>query len=91
MYILLILFFASFAGIVIMISKKLILLRNGQINTEGKLFEIPYIEEIKDITIKNIKKHSYAGLVTTIRMYVRSTNFLKKKYEELKTNIKNLQ
>ncbi len=89
-YFLLILFFASLLSIIIMIGKKLAVLENEQVlNQEEVLFELPYLKEIKHITVKNIRKHGYAGLVTTLRFYIRFTNFLKEKYKEIKIEIEN--
>ena len=89
-YFLLILFFASLLSIIIMMGKKLAVLKNEQIlNQEEILFEIPYLKEIKHITIKNVRKHGYAGLVTALRFYIRFTNFLKDKYKEIKVKIEN--
>ena len=91
MYILLILFFVSLIGITFMIGRKFLMLQNGQIlNREEIIFGAPLIEEWKILTIKNIKKHGYIGLVATIRFYVRSTNTLKNKYQEVKVKVKNL-
>lgn len=90
MTIILTLFFISLFGITFMIGRKLVMLQNGKvISGEKVLLEIPYIKEIKHITIKNIKKHHHAGLVATIRFYVRFSNFLKNKYQEAKIKIKN--
>ena|SRR3989344_5088642 len=91
MYILLILFFMSLLGIIIMIGRKLVLLQNGQTMSQEKvLFEVPYIKEIKYIIIKNIRKYGHISLVTTLRFYIRSSNLLKNKYEKIKIKIKNV-
>src|SRR3989344_588999 len=91
MYLLLILFFTSFLGIIIMIGRKLVLLRNGQVLArEEILFGIPHIEKVKDLFIKNLKKYGHISLVMTIRSYVRSTNLLKNKYGEIKIKIKDM-
>ena len=92
MYFLLILFFTSLLGIIFMIGKKLVLLKNGQILSREETFlKAPYLEEWKHLTVKNIKKHGYTGLVATIRLYVRSSNLLKNKYQEVKIRIKNVR
>jgi hypothetical protein len=89
MYFLLILFFGSLLGIIFMIGRKLVMLQNDYVvQREEIMFEVPFLKKAKHITIKNIKKHSYIGLVATIRFYIRSTNFLKNKYQEVKTKIK---
>lgn len=91
MYFLLILFFGSLLGITFMIGKKLLMLQNGQIlQREEDLFKIQHLEEFKRLTIKNVKKHGYPILVTTIRYYVRSSNLLRNKYQEVKNKIKNI-
>jgi len=92
MYFLLTLFFISLLGIIIMIGRKLVLLKNGQIlRKEETILKVSYLEEWKHLTIKNIKKHGYAGLVATVRFYVRSSNLLKNKYQEAKIKIKNIR
>lgn len=91
MYFLLILFFGSLLGISFMIGRKLLMLQNGQVFDRDETFlKTPYLEGLKHKTVKNIKKHGYTGLVTTIRFYIRSTNFVRKKYDEAKTAIKNI-
>jgi len=73
-----------------MIGRKLILLQNGLVvNKEEVLFKIPHLEKIKNLTIENAKKYGHLGLVTTLRLYVRSINFLKNKYQETKIKIEN--
>jgi len=92
MYFLLTLFFASLLGIVFMIGRKLMLLQNGQVlQKEETVFRTPNLEEWKYLTVKNIKKYGYLGLVTTIRFYIRGTNFLKNKYREVRIKIKNMR
>lgn len=90
MYILLILFFTSLISIIIMIGRKYAILEHEQVlNHEEVLFELPYLKEIKYVTAKSVKKHGYAGLVGIMRIYLRSTNFLKEKYKEIKIKIEN--
>ncbi len=73
-----------------MIGKRLAVLRHDQIlDHEEVLFELPYLKEVKHVTIANIKKHGDALLIATIRFYVRKTNFFKNKYEEIKSKIRN--
>ncbi len=91
MYFLLILFFGSLFGITFMIGKKLLMLQNGEVlNREEVFLKTPYLEEWKQVTIKNIRKHSHTVLVTTIRFYVRSTNLLKNKYQKIKSRVKDM-
>jgi len=90
MYLLLILFFAALFGIITMIWRKLALLKSGEIQVmEEVSFEVPHIEKVKDVTVQKIKEYGHLTLVGTIRLYVRSTNLLKNKYNEMKTEIKN--
>lgn len=90
MYFLLILFFVSLFGIAFMVERKLILLKNGQIpQREEAVLRIPQFEEWKYLAVKNTKRYSYKALVVTIRFYVRSTNFLKNKYQEIKIKMAN--
>lgn len=92
MYFLLILFFGSLLGITFMIGRKLMMLQNGEVLASGEaLIKTQYLEELKVLTIKNVKKHGYTSLVATIRFYVRSTNLMKDKYQELKSKIKSLR
>jgi len=91
MYILLILFFASLFSIILMIGRKLITLKQEQVlNQEEVLFELPYLKEVKHITVTNVRKHGYALLVAILRFYIRGTNFSKSQYEKLKIKIKNM-
>ena len=91
MYILLILFFVSFFGIMFMIGRKLSLVRNGHILGEGEaLFEVPHFENIKHFTLSSAKKYGHVVLVETIRMYVKTTLFLKESYRELKIKFKKI-
>lgn len=90
MYFLLILFFASLFGITFMIGRKLLVLQDVRGETYEEIFlEIPYIEEWKHLTIRGVKRHSYNGLVAIIRFYVRSSNFIKNKYEKILMEIEN--
>src|SRR3989344_4394591 len=58
MSILLILFFISLFGIVLMIGRKLVLLKNGQVLSKGEiLFEIPNLEKVRHFTVKNANKY----------------------------------
>ena len=93
MYFLLILFFGSLFGITFMIGRKLLMLQNGQISYRDSaetFLKAQYFEELKHSAIKTIKKHRYTGLVTIVRVYLRSSNFIKDKYEKVKIKIINL-
>jgi hypothetical protein len=73
-----------------MVGRKLVLLQNRVVFQEETIVKTPSLEEWKHLTITNVKKHGYIGLVATIRFYVRSTNFLKNKLEDLKTKVKSI-
>src|SRR3989344_2793141 len=93
MTILISLFFISLISIAIMFEKKLALLKNQSESITEKgtpTLEMPYVVEIKDITIRKVKRAGYLGLVTIIRLYFRSLNFLKYKYDKLKDLTKNI-
>ncbi len=82
-YFILTLFFASLISILFMISRKLVAIKNHQIEVpEGALFEIPYIEEVKDITIESIKKTEHMVLVFIVKSYIQFSAFLERKYGE---------
>lgn len=84
MYFLLILFFASLFGIILMIGKKLMMVQNGEIVIDkGVVFEIPFIKEVKDLTSRSTHTIINTILVVTIRLYVKITNFFKNKYREM--------
>ncbi|MFA5778177.1 MAG: hypothetical protein WC870_01665 [Candidatus Paceibacterota bacterium] len=91
MYFLLILFFGSLLGIIFMIGRKLLMLQGGQVLAREEIsFKTPHLEEWRHQAIKEIKKHGYAGLVATIRLYMRSSNVFKNKYQEIKVKVKDL-
>ena len=91
-FILLVLFFASLISIIAMIGRKLVTLKHEEIpnHHEEVLFELPYLKEVKHITIASVRKSGYALLVGTVRFYVRSTDLLKNKYREIRNKIKNM-
>src|SRR5688500_13203475 len=85
----LILFFTSLISIVFMIGRKLILLKNGQVQIQDSSFEIPYMNEIKNLSIGKIKEYEHAALVLVVRFYLQFSNYLKNKYAEIKNKIQN--
>jgi len=91
MYLPLILFFGSLFGITFMIGRKLLMLQNGQVSYKDSaetFLKAQYFEELKHSAIKTIKKHRYTGLVTIVRIYIKSSNFIINKYEQVKIKIK---
>jgi len=91
MYILLILFFVSLIGIIIMIGRKLAVIADGQIVEKDYDHPfVPHLRKVKHLTFTNIKKYGHLSLVEILRFHFRSSNVLKNKYEEVKTKIKNV-
>ncbi|OGI57249.1 hypothetical protein A3B85_00205 [Candidatus Nomurabacteria bacterium RIFCSPHIGHO2_02_FULL_37_13] len=90
MYFLFILFFVSLISIAIMIGRKLASARNGEI-TEQKHSHpfVPNLQKIKHLVFENTKKYGHLSVVAILRFYIRFSNFLKYKYEEIKIKIKN--
>lgn len=85
MYIPLILFIASLLSIIVMIGRKWLKLEEGQVlSAESIPAELPYLQEVREVTVKNIRKHGYNTLVTTIRIYVKTTDFLKNEWSNFK-------
>ena len=92
MYLLLISFFLSLLGIIFMVGRKLVLLKNGNITTtEENETEFLNLKELKQVTFQNIRKYEHMVLVTVLRFYIRSINFLKVAYEKIETKIKNIR
>ena len=90
MSIVLILFFGSLVAMTIMVARKMSSLKEIQNqNTEEFLLAVPDLEEIKHIAWKKTKRYSYNVLVITLRLYILSSYFVKKKSKELYVKAKN--
>lgn len=77
-----------------MLGRKLVLAQSQprqHLSPEDLHFEIPHLEEIKETTEKNLKKYSYAALVVSLRIYIRSINILKQQYQELSEKLTKLR
>jgi hypothetical protein len=88
---LLILFFSSLLGIAIMLGRKIVFAPHGEMFEED--YEHPFvpdIEKIKALTLHHTKRYGHKGLVTTLRLYLKSRHLLKNTYEVSKEKIKNL-
>ncbi len=94
MYFFFILFFISLTAIILMISRKLLLINN----IEGHNIDHPNellvsgildFDKIKHSTIKNAKKTIHALIWVTLRTYIVSVNFINKKRKEIVIKIKN--
>lgn len=78
MYLFLILFFISLAGIIIMIGRKLVLVRNGQVKEIKHSHPfVPDLQKIKYLTLKGTKKFGYVALFAILRFFIKSSNFIK--------------
>ncbi len=85
MPIILTLFFLSLSGIIFMIGSKLILIqKEGKPNKERLLIQIPNLQEIKNLTAKNLNKIIFIILVVVIKISVKTNNFTKKILEKIK-------
>jgi hypothetical protein len=74
-----------------MIWRKLALVKSGQYYIkEDASFEIPYLEEARDIIIKNLKRYEYLSLVIIVKFALQFSNFLKNKSKELSVKIQNI-
>ena len=84
MYTLFILFFASLIGIMILVGRKLVFVRRAQIlGREDVLHPFdPDFAKIKHLAKRGAREYSYLALVTTIRLYIKSFNFVKRKSVE---------
>ncbi len=92
MSIFLTLFIVSLVSISAMIGRKIYVLKNTHITyTHDFAIEVPDLKEVGQIANKNWKKYSYLALVLTLRTYLISFNFLKKKYKILKNKIKEIK
>ena len=90
MYILLSLFLISLIALTIMFSRKLVLLKNQGIQieqVEGVILELPFVKEIKHLTIRQLKRYGYIGVVTSIRLYFRGVNLAKVEYNKIKEKL----
>lgn len=74
-----------------MFNRKLSLVNNEDIRVLEKetSLQIPYMTEIRHVTIRKIKKYGYVTLVMVIRVYFRSINTIKLKYAKLKFKLSN--
>ena len=90
MYFFLILFFISLFGIILMIGRKLLLLPNNTSNKKIESIltsEFFSLENIKDVTIKNLKKYGFVILVITLRISIKSSHLIKKGYKGTKNKM----
>jgi hypothetical protein len=90
MALILILFFISLLGIIIMLGRKISLLRAGSTPAETETpLPVPNLEKIRESAERNARRYGYLALVALIRLQVRVSNFLKVKWGTLREKIKN--
>ena len=94
MYLPLILFLLSLSGMIIMVWRELVLVRNGQVaKTEHSHPFVPDLQKIKHLTFKNGKKFGYVTIFETLRFFIKSSNFIKTTgamlLKELQSKLKN--
>jgi len=88
-------FLLSLLGIVLMIGRKLVLVRSGKYGSlNGEeidilLFVTPNLEKIKLLTFRNVKRLGYFTVFATLRLMIKSSNFVKVKSRLLVGAIKN--
>ena len=80
MYLPLILFFLSLAGIIIMVWRELVLVKNGLVvKTQHSHPFVPDLQKIKYLASKGTKKLSYVTLFIMLRFFIKSSSFIKNK------------
>ena len=78
-----------------MIGHKLVLVRNGKYGPINKeevdilLFVTPDLEKIKLLTFRNMKRLAYFTVFATLKLIIKSSNFIKVKSRILVEAIKN--
>jgi hypothetical protein len=87
MYVFIVLFFVSLAGIIFMVGRKLRLLSSGQVPLEHAPFSVPRLDDLQKIAGKIMRRLGYFLLVEIIRAYVRLVQFFKNKYNEIKIKL----
>ncbi len=93
MYTLLSLFFISLFSIIFMIGRKLALVRNGNVVVEeNRPYQfVPDFDKLRQALMDGLKKLVKLVVFITLKLYVKFSNFLKNKYSELRTRIKNMR
>lgn len=92
MFILLSILLVSLVGIVVIVGRKMMLIRKGELNENEIVVGNPFhpdIEKLKYSTIKNVKRYGYLSLFTILRLYIHTANIIKKKSLEFARRIEN--
>ena|SRR3989338_2992591 len=88
MYLNLILFFIALVGITFILSRKLAIIKKGEIRQPEYAHPfVPDIKKAREILKRKTKKYGYAALFVTLRFYIQASSFLKKKSLELAQKI----
>lgn len=75
-----------------MVGRKVLLIRNGVVFEEYRVMsDEDYWEELKRSLSKGLRVLGFVMLVGIIRLYVKTTNYLKSTYEIGKTRIKEIR
>lgn len=73
-----------------MVGRKVKLLRRGALEVNGEFpWKVPETHEVRRITVRSLKRYGYVILVITIRSYIKSSDFIKGKYDVLKDRVIN--
>lgn len=76
----LILFFLSLTGIIVMIWRELVLVKNGQAARMQHQHALATdLQNLKHLTIKNTKKFGYIAVFEILRFSIKSSNLIKVK------------
>ncbi len=90
MYLPLIFFILSLVGIIVMIGRKLVVVRNGQtLVVEHSHPFIPDLQKMKHLTFKGAKKLSFIIIFIVLKSFIKSSNFVKTKSKLLYQILKN--
>ncbi len=91
MYLPLILFFISLAGISTLLYRRVIILERSGVavrEIDGEFFfDVPDLHEVQYVIVKKIKQYGYVALVLTIRVYIRSSKIMDSLYKEAMNSI----
>lgn len=90
MYPIFILFFAALLGIMVMVGRKVVLLRNGvDVRNETPFHPLlPDMMRMRVWMMHAINKYGYLALVVILRLYFRFINFLKTKHSDIRIFVK---
>ncbi len=91
MSVFLILFLISITGLLILIGRKMLVMRQGDLHIPANFdfsIEVPDFEEVREVVIKKSRRYGYIMLVITIRLYVLSAHTIKQQSKSIISKIK---